>query len=126
VSRNASSLDRGRDRPRRALGKTDPGGGWLGVQLGQPGVLLLRRLSPGGPRGVAVAMFGHTGLGMLICRNEDVACMYIYEPASIFTHGSLDLIGVSRAAFSTVRVGNQIADSARLLAALSLPVAERR
>ena len=23
---------------------------------------------PGGPRGVAVAMFGHTGLGMLICR----------------------------------------------------------
>ena len=29
--------------------------------------------APGGPRGVAVAMFGHTGLGMLICRNEDVA-----------------------------------------------------
>jgi hypothetical protein len=24
--------------------------------------------APGGPRGVAVAMFGHTGLGMLICR----------------------------------------------------------
>jgi hypothetical protein len=27
------------------------GGGWLGVQLGQPGVLLLRRLGPRGPRG---------------------------------------------------------------------------
>jgi hypothetical protein len=33
-------------------------------------VLLHRRLGPGGPRGVAVAMFGHTGLGMLICRCE--------------------------------------------------------
>jgi hypothetical protein len=33
-------------------------------------VLLLRRLGPGGPRAVAVAMFGHTGLGMLICRRE--------------------------------------------------------
>jgi hypothetical protein len=32
----------------------------------QPGVLLLRRLGPGGPRGVAVAMFGRIGLGMLI------------------------------------------------------------
>ena len=31
-------------------------------------MLLLRRLGPGGPRGVAVAMFGHTGLGTLICR----------------------------------------------------------
>jgi hypothetical protein len=41
-------------------------GGWLRVQLEQPGVLLLRRLGPGGPRGVAVAMFGPTGLGMLI------------------------------------------------------------
>jgi hypothetical protein len=40
----------------------------LRVQLEQPGVLLLRRLGSGGPRGVAVAMFGHTGLGMLICR----------------------------------------------------------
>jgi hypothetical protein len=56
------------DLPCRALGKTDSGGGWLRVQLEQPGVLLLRRLDPGGPRGVAVAMFGHNGLGMLICR----------------------------------------------------------
>jgi len=48
-------------------GKTDAGGGWLRVHLEQPGVLLLRRLGPrGGPRGVAVVMFGHTGLGMLI------------------------------------------------------------
>jgi hypothetical protein len=42
------------------------GGGWLGVQLGQPGVLLLRRLGPLRAEGVAVAMFGRTGLGMLI------------------------------------------------------------
>lgn len=49
-------------------GKTDAGGGWLRVQLEQPGLLLLRRLGPGGPRGMAVAMFGPTGLGMLICR----------------------------------------------------------
>ena len=48
--RNASSPDRGRDLPCRALGKTDSGGGWLRVQLEQPGVLLLRRLAPGGPR----------------------------------------------------------------------------
>ena len=68
--RNASSPHRGRDLPCRALGKTDSGGGWLRVQLEQPGVLLLRRLGPGGPRGVAVAMFGHAGLGMLICRCE--------------------------------------------------------
>jgi hypothetical protein len=39
----------------------------LRVQLEQPGVLLLRRLGPGGPGAVTVAMFGHTGLGMLIC-----------------------------------------------------------
>ena len=61
-----SSPHRGRDLQCRALGKTDYGGGWLGVQLKQPGVLLLRRLGPGGPRKVAVAMFGHAGLGMLI------------------------------------------------------------
>ena len=47
-------------------GKTDAGGGWLRVHLEQPGVLLLRRLGPGELRGVAVAMYGHTGLGMLI------------------------------------------------------------
>src|ERR1700730_2895872 len=76
--RNASSPHRGGDLPCRALGKTDSGGGWLRVQLEQPGVLLLRRLGPGGPRGVAVAMFGHTGLGMLICRNEYVAYPYDY------------------------------------------------
>ena len=33
------------------------GGGWLGVQLGQPGVMLLRRLGPRRAEGVAVAMF---------------------------------------------------------------------
>jgi len=46
--RNASSPDRGRDLPCRALGKTDSGGGWLRVQLEQPGVLLLRRRGPAG------------------------------------------------------------------------------
>jgi len=30
--------------------------------------LLLRRLGPGGPRVVTVAMFGLAGLGMFICR----------------------------------------------------------
>ena len=48
-------------------GKTDADSGWLRVQLGQPGVLLLRRLGARRAEGVAVAMFGHTGLGMLIC-----------------------------------------------------------
>ena len=48
-----------------------PSGRWIlaadgCVHLERPGVLLLRRLGPGGPRGVAVVMFGHTGLGMLI------------------------------------------------------------
>jgi hypothetical protein len=44
-------------------GKTDAGGGWLRVQLGQPGVLLLRRLGARRAEGVAVAMFGDTGFG---------------------------------------------------------------
>ena len=61
-----SSPHRGRDLPRRALGKMDSGGRWLRVQLERPGVLLLRRPGPRRPRGVAVAMFGHAGLGMLI------------------------------------------------------------
>jgi hypothetical protein len=42
--------------------------GCASVQLEQAGVLLLRCLGLGGPRGVAVAMFGPTGLDMLICR----------------------------------------------------------
>jgi len=53
------------------LGKTDAGDGWLRVQLQQPGVLLLRYLGPRRAEGVAVAMFGPTGLDMLIC-NESV------------------------------------------------------
>ena len=52
--------------PSHDIGKTDAGGGWLRVQFEQPGVLLLRCLGPGRPR----AMFGHTGLRMLICRCE--------------------------------------------------------
>jgi len=35
----------------------------------------------GGPRGVAVAMFGPTGLDMLICRIEGVAGPYTYALA---------------------------------------------
>ena len=49
-------------------GSMDAGGGWLRVQLEQPGVLFLRGLGSRRAEGVAVAMFGHTGLGMLICR----------------------------------------------------------
>ena len=57
-------------------GKTDAGGGWLRVQLEQPGVLLLRRLGPRRAEGVAAAMFGHTGLGTLICRCERAVPLY--------------------------------------------------
>jgi hypothetical protein len=78
-------LDRGRDLRCCALGKTDAGYGWLRVQLEQPGVLLLRH-SFGGPRGVAVAMFGPTGLDMLICRIECVGLSHVYEPDGMFIH----------------------------------------
>jgi hypothetical protein len=43
------------------------------TELEQPGVLLLRRLTPGEPKGVASAMFGHTGMDMLICRGADTS-----------------------------------------------------
>jgi hypothetical protein len=46
--------------------------------------------------------------GILICRNEGVSCVYIYEPISIFTHVSLDLIDDRCGAFSTCPAGNQI------------------
>ncbi len=51
-------------------------------------MLLLRRLGPSEPRGVAVAIFGHTGLGMLICRNEVVAAARVYAQACIIFHDS--------------------------------------
>jgi hypothetical protein len=65
--RNASSPHRGRDLPCRALGKTDSGGGWLRVQLEQPGVLPLRRLCLRRPEGsggrhVRTHWFGHAHL----------------------------------------------------------------
>ena len=65
--RNASLPDRGRDLPCRALGKTDSGGGWLRVQLEQPGVLLLPRLCPRRAEGsvgrhVRTHWFGHAHL----------------------------------------------------------------
>jgi hypothetical protein len=44
-------------------------------------------------------MFGHTGLGMLICRNEHFIREHIYTPPTIFTHGSLALIRDRSAAF---------------------------
>jgi hypothetical protein len=55
-------------------GRTDAGRGWLRVQLGQPGVLLLRRLAPAG-RGSGGRHVRTHWLGMLICRIEDVAGM---------------------------------------------------
>ena len=42
--------------------------------------------APGGPRRVAVAMFGHTGLGMLICRCERVARGYVFALPGMLTH----------------------------------------
>ena len=38
--------------------------------LSNPACCFCAVWAPGGPRGVAAAMFGHTGLGMLICRKE--------------------------------------------------------
>ena len=38
------------------------------------------------------------------CRNEDVACTYIYGPTSIFTHGSFDLSTIAGQPFSSVLV----------------------
>ena len=56
----------------------DSGGGWLRAHLKPPGVLLLRRPGPAEAMGVTVAMFGHTGLGMLICRCESVSSAHSY------------------------------------------------
>ena len=75
------------------------GGGWLRVQLEQPGVLLLRRLGPRRAEGVAVAMFGHTGLGMLSSRNEGLTVTQIYAPNSIITHGLLTLSAITAQPF---------------------------
>ena len=79
-------LDRGRDLRCCALGKTDAGCGWLRVQLGQPGVLLLRH-SLGGSRGVAVAMFGPSGLDMLNCQCKGILRAHAYALGSIFSRG---------------------------------------
>jgi hypothetical protein len=76
--RNASSPHRGRDLLCRALGKTGSGGGWLRVQLEQPGVLLLRRLGPRRAEGSGDRHVRTLVLGMLICRIEDVACPHTY------------------------------------------------
>jgi hypothetical protein len=43
---------------------------------------------PGGPRGVAVVLFGHTGLGMLTCRIAGVACAPTYAQLCITFHDS--------------------------------------
>ena len=83
----------GRDLRYRALGKTDAGYGWLRVQLDQPGMPLLRCLGPRRAERVAVAMFGPSGLDMLICRNECIAygriyvqsCIIFHDPASVLT-----------------------------------------
>jgi len=44
-------------------GKTDSGGGWLRVHSSDPACCFCAVWAPAGPRGVAVAMFGHTGFG---------------------------------------------------------------
>jgi hypothetical protein len=80
-------------------------------------VLLLRRLGPGGPRGVAVAMFGHTGLGILICRNEYFLLAHLYAPYSILARGLLTPLSVTyRAAFSIVLIGGNQTDREWLMA----------
>ena len=76
--RNASSPGRGRGLSCRALGKTDSGADGCACSSEPPGVLLLRRLGPRRAKGRDGAMFGHSGLGMLICRNECVLLTYIY------------------------------------------------
>jgi len=44
-------------------------------------------LAPEGPRGVPVAVFGHTGFSMLICRCERATYAYIHASISISTQG---------------------------------------
>ena len=62
-------------------------------------MLLLRRLGARRAEGVAVAMFGHTGLGMLICRCEYFLLAHIYAPHSILTHGLLTLSAITAQPF---------------------------
>jgi hypothetical protein len=54
--------------------------GW-GAQLGQPGVLLMRCLGPRQAEGVALAIFGHTCLGMLI---DERALVTPFEPTPTY------------------------------------------
>jgi hypothetical protein len=54
-------------------------------------------------------MFGHTGLGMLICRNEYFIRTHIYALPSILAHGSLELSAIALS-LSTATLGNQIAE----------------
>ena len=56
------------------------------------------------------AILADRAIDARFCRNEGVAYPYIYEPASILTHGPLGLLAIA-AVFSTVPVGNQIAES---------------
>ena len=69
-----------------------PSGRWIlaadgcASTSGDPGVLLLRRLGFRRAGGVAVATFGHTGLGMLICRCERVKPTYIHARVGILNH----------------------------------------
>jgi hypothetical protein len=58
------------------------------------------------PRIARIGMI--SAAGTRSCRNERVVRSHKYEPISILTHGSLDLIDDRRTAFSVVLVGNQI------------------
>jgi hypothetical protein len=61
-----------------------------------PVVLLLRRLGPGGPRAVAVAMLGHTDLGMLICRCEYIAVSNVARPPKLASYAIRSIMSASR------------------------------
>jgi hypothetical protein len=69
--------------------------------------------APGGPRGVAVAMFGHTGLGMLICRNEHGTRAHIHARSEILIQTISAFVDDNGSSFLTIVVGNQIAESVR-------------
>src|SRR6185312_3658804 len=81
-------------------GKTDSGGGWLRVQLEQPGVLLLRRLGPRRGRGSG---------GPYGCRNEYFIRAHIYACRRILTRAVSDFCQRSSCSLSVVLMANWIA-----------------
>ena len=76
----------------------DADGGWLHAQLERPACCFCDVWVPGG-QGVAAAMFGPTGLSMLICRNECVTFAHIYARTGILTHVRSTLSALARILF---------------------------